>query len=81
MITRAETKHIEGPQAGFDMPRGPELVRMFVAPSIPSGERLRCGSCMQVAIMGHEVTHSKDCPWQAQQPNSNTVKGIRIETK
>jgi len=44
-------------------PPGPLMVRLYVCPTIPSGERLQCQSCLRVAIPGHTVVHSDSCAW------------------
>ncbi len=68
MVTEFSNKAIE---PSVKIP-GPELVRMYVSPTIPNGERLKCGSCHHVSVPGHEIVHAKNCPWLSAQ---------KVETK
>lgn len=66
---------------------GPILVRGYICPTIPNGERLQCQSCGRFAIVGHEVIHSEGCAWlaenngqEAEEPLGAAVKGKNNET-
>lgn len=54
MIDRSETKHIPGP----------EWVRGYVSPTLTNVNRLRCATCGQFAIQGHDIVHSQGCAWK-----------------
>lgn len=68
-------------EASSSPPPGPTLVRMYLCPTIPSAERLRCETCGQVALPGRSVVHSKGCDWLARQeePLGGGEGGVRTE--